>query len=168
MSTPKGTESVALKRELITTQERDTLEQIAKGEAPHSQRAMALLAINTGKTQEQAAEKTGLSAGQVKYWTAKFRKQRLGIFPNDLQDKQDTKDGEESKTGFTVELKPKTDKVDFAKVKSKDKKDEKGKKEKKKGKKSKKAKKSKKVKKDKKDKKSKKKNKKTKKDKKNK
>jgi hypothetical protein len=55
-------------------------------EGPHSQRALALLALDGGATQAQAAEKAGLSPGQVKYWIAKFRKQRLGIFPEAILD----------------------------------------------------------------------------------
>jgi transposase-like protein len=66
---------------LLTSQEQAICEQMTTREAPHSQRALALLALDGGATQAQAAEQAGLSPGQVKYWIARFRKQRLGIFP---------------------------------------------------------------------------------------
>jgi hypothetical protein len=140
MTTKSQSAQAPDKNELVTAQEQTVLEQIARGDAPYSQRAMALLALNDGSTQDQAAEKTGLSAGQVKYWAAKFRKQRLDIFPNDSQDTQDTQDGKESQAEVVAESKPRTEKVDSAKMKSKDKKAKKGKKRKKKDKKSEKAK----------------------------
>lgn len=51
---------------------------------PHSQRAQALLALNEGLSQAQAAEQAGLTEGQVRYWSNKFGKIRLGVFPNAL------------------------------------------------------------------------------------
>lgn len=139
---------------LVTTKEQLALEQIAKGKAPHSQRAMALLALHEGNAQTQAAEKAGLSAGQVKYWTAKFRKQRLDIFPNDLQD---ANGGGENSAGSDVDSKSKAEKLESTEAKTQDAKEKNKKKGKKKGKKSDKGKKGKKDKKDKKSKKSKKK-----------
>ena len=66
---------------LLAPTEREALKMISAGSAPHSQRAAALLAIDGGATQMQAAEQTGLSRGQVKYWLSKFRQARLDIFP---------------------------------------------------------------------------------------
>jgi hypothetical protein len=66
---------------LLAPTEREALKMISVGSAPHSQRAAALLAIDGGATQAQAAEQTGLTRGQVKYWLAKFRQVRLDIFP---------------------------------------------------------------------------------------
>ena len=58
---------------LLTPKEREALRMISAGKDTHSQRATALLAIDGGATQAQAAEQTGLTRGQVKYWLAKFR-----------------------------------------------------------------------------------------------
>ena len=66
---------------LLAPTERVALKMISVGSAPHSQRAAALLAIDGGATQAQAAEQAGLTRGQVKYWLAKFRQVRLDIFP---------------------------------------------------------------------------------------
>ena len=66
---------------LLTPKEREALKMISAGKDTHSQRAAALLAIDDGATQQQAAEETGLSRGQVKYWLSKFRQVRLDIFP---------------------------------------------------------------------------------------
>lgn len=66
---------------ILTTTEREALKMISAGKDTHSQRAAALLAIDSGATQAQAAEQTGLTRGQVKYWLAKFRQVRLDIFP---------------------------------------------------------------------------------------
>jgi len=86
MTIQQKNEQVASECDLLTSQEQAICKQISTSEAPHNQRALALLAINEGSTQTQAAEQSGLSAGQVKYWIARFRKQRLGIFPDTLQD----------------------------------------------------------------------------------
>jgi len=80
---PKN-EQVPSGSSLLTAQEQAICNQIATRDAPHSQRALALLALTEKSTQAQAAQKAGLSIGQVRYWTAKFRKQRLGIFPDIL------------------------------------------------------------------------------------
>ena len=69
---------------LLGPQEKLILEQIAAGEPPHSQRAQSLLAIDTGVTQKIAALQSGLSVGQVSYWLSKFRRDRMGIFPEEL------------------------------------------------------------------------------------
>jgi hypothetical protein len=66
---------------LLAPTEREALKMISAGSAPHSQRAAALLAIDDGATQAQAAEQAGLTRGQVKYWLTKFRQVRLDIFP---------------------------------------------------------------------------------------
>ncbi len=65
-------------------QEKLILEQIAAGQPPHSQRAQSLLAIDAGVTQEIAALQSGLSVGQVSYWLNKFRRDGMGIFPEEL------------------------------------------------------------------------------------
>ncbi len=44
-------------------------------------RAAALLLLNEGLSQAQAAEKSGLTAGQVKYLAYSFRNKGMAIFP---------------------------------------------------------------------------------------
>jgi len=65
---------------LLTAQQQTACEGVARGLAPHSQRARMLLILNQSGSQAEAAEQTGLSPGQVKYWLARFRKQGLSIF----------------------------------------------------------------------------------------
>lgn len=86
MTMHQDLEKVASVSNLLTLKEQALCEQIGSGEAPHNKRALALLALNEGITQARAAEQAGLTIGQVKYWLAKFRKQRLGIFPDILMD----------------------------------------------------------------------------------
>jgi hypothetical protein len=57
---------------------------IATGNDLHGQRAIALLAIDDGATQVEAARQAGLSPGQVKYWLGKFRQVRMQIFPEEV------------------------------------------------------------------------------------
>ncbi|MCJ7657561.1 MAG: helix-turn-helix domain-containing protein, partial [Anaerolineales bacterium] len=66
---------------LLTPQERQVCQQISTGEAPHSQRAQALLALDEGATQTQAGQQVGLTRSQVKYWLGQFRRERLDAFP---------------------------------------------------------------------------------------
>ena len=68
---------------LLSAQEREVFTRILAGEAPHSQRAQALLVIDQGATQAAAAARAGLTSGQVKYWLARYRKGGLAIFPED-------------------------------------------------------------------------------------
>ena len=69
---------------LLEPREKIVLEQIAGGQPPHSQRAQSLLAIDAGVTQKIAALQSGQTVGQVNYWLGKFRRDRLGIFPEEL------------------------------------------------------------------------------------
>ena len=71
-------------KNLLGPQEKLILEQIAAGGSPHSQRAQSLLAIDAGVTQKIAALQSGQTVGQVSYWLSKFRRDRLGIFPEEL------------------------------------------------------------------------------------
>jgi hypothetical protein len=70
---------------LLSPQEKVACDQIAFGQTPHSLRAQALLALDDGSTQAQAAARSGLTVNQVKYWSGRFRILRLGIFPLDMQ-----------------------------------------------------------------------------------
>ena len=69
---------------LLKPQEKLILEQIAAGEPPHSQRAHSLLAIDAGVTHKIAALHSGQTVGQVSYWLSKFRREGMGIFPEEL------------------------------------------------------------------------------------
>lgn len=69
---------------LLSEQERVAFRMISTGNDLHGQRAIALLAIDQGATQAEAAQQAGLTRGQVKYWLEKFRQVRLQIFPEAL------------------------------------------------------------------------------------
>ena len=160
MTIQQKNEQAASGSDFLTSQEQAICKQIATGEAPHSQRASALLSLNEGSIQAQVAEQTGLSGGQVKYWLAKFRKQRLGIFPDTLLDEL----GAKAEPKLVAEIEEGTESVTEKKDSTEKTKDKKAKKEKKAKKKTKKKeKKTKKTKKSKKEKKTKKKGKKAKK-----
>jgi hypothetical protein len=66
---------------LLNREERAVCERVAAGEAPWSQRAQALLALDEGATQVGAGGRAGLTQGQVSYWLGRFRQDGLGIFP---------------------------------------------------------------------------------------
>jgi len=73
------------KRVLILTEdEKLVCEQIAVDGSLFGQRAQALLALDSGATQELASLDSGLTPNQVKYWQGRFRTRRLDIFPDDL------------------------------------------------------------------------------------
>ena len=67
--------------ELFSPAERAACEKVAAGTAPSSQRALALLVLDEGSTQMEAAQQSGQTVGQVRYWLGKFRKERIAIFP---------------------------------------------------------------------------------------
>ena len=70
---------------MITKEERTALERIAvTAKAPHSQRALCILAVDSGMSQKKAAEKSGLTPGQAKYWLKKFWSNSLEIFPEEV------------------------------------------------------------------------------------
>jgi len=66
---------------LLTIKEERICKRLLNSPSPHAQRAQALLAVNKGHSHTQAAAESGLTPGQVSYWLAKFRKQRISIFP---------------------------------------------------------------------------------------
>jgi transposase-like protein len=66
---------------LLSPEERAVCERVAAGEAPWSQRAQALLALDEGDTQVGAGGRAGLTHGQVRYWLDRFRQDGLSIFP---------------------------------------------------------------------------------------
>jgi hypothetical protein len=69
---------------LMTEQDALTVARMTDADAPHNQRAQALLAIHEGKTEEEAAQASGLRPTQVKYWVTRYGKSGLAIFPEDL------------------------------------------------------------------------------------
>ena len=69
---------------LLSEQERVAFKMISTGNDLHGQRAIALLAVDQGATQAEAAQQAGLTPGQVKYWLGKFRQVRMQIFPEEL------------------------------------------------------------------------------------
>lgn len=73
-----------LEDRLLSDQEREAFKMISTGNDLHGQRAIALLAIDEGATQAQAAQQSGLTPGQVKYWLGKFRQVRMEIFPEQV------------------------------------------------------------------------------------
>jgi hypothetical protein len=123
MTTHQENQQATLRSTLLAPQEQAVCEQIATREAPHGQRALALLALNEKSTQAQAAEQAGLTLGQVRYWLAKFRKQRLDIFPDALFDELDAEAKEaaiELVTEIEEELEPVTEQVDFVEDETED------------------------------------------------
>ena len=77
-------ESPEKEKQLLSSEERAVLSQIATKEPPHSARAQALLAIDKGTTQTEAGRQAGLTHGQVRYWLIKFRESGMSAFPEEL------------------------------------------------------------------------------------
>ena len=76
--------NIAQKGKLLSAQERVAFRMISSGNDLHGKRAIALLAIDDGATQSEAAQQSGLTPGQVKYWLGKFRQVRMQIFPAEV------------------------------------------------------------------------------------
>ena len=67
---------------LLSDTERAECKRVAQLKLkPHSQRANALLMIESGLTHREAGAKTGLSMGQVRYALNRFRKLGPAMFP---------------------------------------------------------------------------------------
>ena len=75
---------------LLSLEEQALFTQISTMEAPYSLRAQAILALGKGETQTEACRQSGLSQGQVRYWLAKFRRDGMGIFPQELLNQAQT------------------------------------------------------------------------------
>ena len=70
---------------MITNEERTALERIAvTAKAPHSQRALCILAVDSGMSLKKAAEKSDLTPRQAKNWLKKFWSKSLDIFPEEV------------------------------------------------------------------------------------
>lgn len=65
---------------LLTAQQRKLCQTQSNQPAPNGPRAKALLALDEGNTQQQAAEASGLSLGQVRYCLRRFRTVALDLF----------------------------------------------------------------------------------------
>ncbi len=92
-----------------------------------SKRASALLALHEGATQNEAAEKSDLTLGQVRYLRVIFRENGMAIFPADLLEQaKKTKSKkaakEKTKVNAEKEVKKKSKKDKAKKKKAKDKK----------------------------------------------
>ncbi len=79
--TKQGSGGQQIAANLLSPEARAACQRIAAGEAPWSQRAQALLAVDEGATQAEAGQRAGLTQGQVKYWLGKFRRDQVSIFP---------------------------------------------------------------------------------------
>lgn len=86
----------------VNEEESSTLEKIALGEAPFSQRAQAILAVDAGSNLKQAALVAGLRVTQVRYWVNRFNNSRLDVFPEamiaKIKERQSLKTGAEKVT----------------------------------------------------------------------
>ena len=71
---------IIMAQQFLTEDERVALIELVKVESIDGQRAAALLAMDEGKSQSEAAQAAGLTAGQVKYAWRKFKTQRLAAF----------------------------------------------------------------------------------------
>jgi hypothetical protein len=89
VSNEKGDNNAQDQAGLLTPEEREVCARIAAGNPPHSQRALALLALDQGATQVEAGERSGLTKGSVRYWRNLFRKRRLSIFSEALLGKEE-------------------------------------------------------------------------------
>ena len=108
---------------LLTPDERKTCEEkTAAGLRPHSQRAMALLMLDTGATAEEAAAQSGLTINQIKFWSGRFRTNRLAIFPSAAADSSPRSNV--ATTSVTAKVKPE---MESGKKKGEKKKDKKAK-----------------------------------------
>lgn len=67
---------------LIAAEVRPILEQLAAGQDIDARRAAALLAVDDGRTQAEAAAANDLTEGQVGYIVRKYREHGLAAFPD--------------------------------------------------------------------------------------
>ncbi|MED5388681.1 MAG: helix-turn-helix domain-containing protein [Pseudomonadota bacterium] len=65
---------------LLTAQQRKICQTQSSQPAPNGPRAKALLSLDEGNTQQQAAQASGLSLGQVRYCLRRFRTVSLDLF----------------------------------------------------------------------------------------
>lgn len=70
---------------LLSGAQRTFCQARAEQPAPNGPRAKALLALDQGNTQQQAAEQSGLSIGQVRYCLRRFRAIGQAMFDSDTE-----------------------------------------------------------------------------------
>lgn len=68
----------------LTIAERTQLTHLATQPSMYGRRAQALLLLESGATQIEAAEHAHMSERRVRHWLAEWRQQRMGIFPEKL------------------------------------------------------------------------------------
>jgi hypothetical protein len=101
---------------LLSSTQRTFCQARAEQPAPEGPRARALLALDQGSTQQQAADQSGLSLGQVRYCLRRFRTVALEMFdaesnapapasPNNRKAEKGSK-GKKKGTKKTKALKP--------------------------------------------------------------
>jgi hypothetical protein len=76
-----------IKVQLLTAKEKSVCQsivQLKKGLA--SKRAAVLLAVNEGGVQPEAAQRSGLTIGQLRYTLTLFKKNKLAMFSTELLD----------------------------------------------------------------------------------
>lgn len=97
------------------------LYKICQTTSVNSERAKALLLISEGVTQEEAAEKTALSLGQVRYWLGRYRTNGIDCFPEltESKPKKEKKDKIKKAKKSVKKAKDKTNKTEKNKKKSK-------------------------------------------------
>lgn len=97
------------------------LYKISEETSVNSERAKALLLLSEGATQEEAAEKTALSLGQLRYWLGRYRANGIECFPVvvDNKPKKEKKDKSEKATKAGKKAKDKPKKSGKNKKKSK-------------------------------------------------
>jgi CHAD domain-containing protein len=66
---------------LLTLEQRELVERIARRDDLYGRRATALLALDEGARQVDAGERAQMSARRVRHWLREFRHRGLGIFP---------------------------------------------------------------------------------------
>ena len=65
---------------LLPAAERSVHEAYAAGDDPYAKRACALLALDEGVTQIEAAARAGLSTRRVRYWVTRYRAEGVAIY----------------------------------------------------------------------------------------
>lgn len=98
------------------------LHKISEKSSVHTNRAKALLLLSEGASQEEAAEQTAMSLGQVRYWLGRYRANGIACFPDaiDAESKPNTKPKKsESKKAKKADKKATVKKTDKKKEKTK-------------------------------------------------
>jgi len=97
------------------------LQKLSKNDSVDSPRAAALLAIYEGLTQSAAAEKSGLTLPQLRYWLGRFRSRGLECFTT-LNSQKESKPKKDKKSKTVKDKKSDSKKKSAKKTKKADKK----------------------------------------------